>query len=186
VPFHKPFMKKPNIPTPAPNPDRLPASISLTTLSELCGLSVRRMRDLAAEGKLPKVQKSRLPTREAIQRLYAHFKAQQTTVAEARARKVDAEARIKSIQADEAEGSFFPKVEVERGMNDLAARLRNAVISYLCRRLPIAVQEAAPQELKQSARVAVEGIGMTCADECLAVIRQAADKLKDTRDEATH
>jgi hypothetical protein len=79
--------------------------ITTAQLIELAGLGERRLRQLAAEGRLPRPKRGKWEYPAVVSRLIAHFKelSENTPYTEAKTQREQARARIANTEADMAE-----------------------------------------------------------------------------------
>jgi hypothetical protein len=164
----------------------LPASLRVEYVAALAGLTEKRVRQLSAENKLPPIRGALMPAQETIEALFKYYRRDGETLQREKMLKVSAERKLREHDLAVKEDAYLERGDVGRAIGDLGARLRSVIVNQLVRKLPLAVEAAAPRELKQLARTAVETIGVDVADLCLAELRQAAIKLKDTSNEHSH
>ena len=107
-------------------------TVSICELAAWCGLSERRLRQLAAAGELPAASNGQLPMPAAVQQLFAHFRAAHSGIADERLLLVRAKRKLTERQLSAAiGGGLVPLQVVQEAITQGEHRLNRFVSSDL-------------------------------------------------------
>ena len=104
-------------------------TVSICELAAWCGLSERRLRQLAAAEQLPKPSAGLLPMPEAAQKLFQHFREAHTSLAGERLKLTRAKRRLAERQLTTALGGGLVPLQVVQEAITVAGHRLNRLIS---------------------------------------------------------
>jgi arsenate reductase-like glutaredoxin family protein len=148
----------------------LPDSISAAELASLANLTERRLRQLAAENKMPQPKQGRFPLPGALRDLFTYFRRDSAAAAQEKLRTLAAQRKLVEMKAEQAEAvqlntwclasdvlddfrmitnkleQFPGRLRSEAGLNDTQANLAQKLMDDIRNEIADGIERRTPKE----------------------------------------